>query len=76
MYHFIEAMAFQREREIAARTRSGLFARQAELGRTRRYARSERGRVRIPSVSAEGWRRWARRDEVRCNRAQAVAGAC
>lgn len=76
MYHFIEEMAYQREREIAARTRSGLFARQAELSHERRQARSERGHVRIPSPSMEGWRRWARRTEVRCTRAAAVTGAC
>lgn len=76
MYHFIEEMAFQRERELAARTGSGLFAQQAQLAQARHQSRSERGHARVPSFSFGAWRRWAHRDEVRCNRAAAVAGTC
>ena len=72
MYYYIEEMAFQREREIAARTRSPLFAQQVQLAQRR----TERGHVRMPSFSFDAWRRWAHRDEVRCTRAAAVAGTC
>lgn len=74
----IEELARQREREIAARTRSPLVthdltARTAQFGRTVQRSRSERGRAKVPPLSIAKWRHWAARgrNEVHCSRASA-----
>lgn len=75
----IEELVRQREREIAARTRSPLVthdltARTAQFGRTVQRSRSERGRAKVPPLSIAMWRHWAARgrNEVHCSRASAT----
>lgn len=63
MSYLMEELANQRERELAARTRSPLFTQQP-AGRPpwpARAARSERGRVRLPRPSRLLLGRWRRR---------------
>ena len=79
MSYMMEEIANQREREIAARSRSPLFTQQPSGGPLwpSRAGRSERGRVRLPRLSLGKWRHWAAGPEqVHCSRAASVAGAC
>lgn len=82
MWYLMESVANQREREIAARTRSPLFGIQAQLERERptRVAarrRPESGRLRLPALSWGKWRHWAARpDGVHCSRAASLVGGC
>lgn len=74
MYYHIEEIANQREREIAARTRSPLFTHHP-AGEPVRRARSERGGLKLSALSLGKWRHWAAKpDQVHCSRAAALAG--
>ncbi len=86
---YMEDVANQREREIAARTGAPLFTRQPtsgrrwpapkNLGAARRAGvdRSQAGRVKLPRLSSGKWRHWAAGpDHVHCSRAASIAGTC
>lgn len=77
-YYFIEEMAMQREREIAARTRSPLFTHHPATEPTRRSerTRTEHGGLRLKALSWGKWRHWAHPQEVHCSRAAGVTGNC
>ena len=83
MWQIMEELAHQREREVAARTRSLLIthhpATQPATGSAWSVLRNrtETGRTKLPPLSFGKWRQWAARgsDEVHCNRASAM-GAC
>jgi hypothetical protein len=74
MWQIMEELARQREREIAARTRSLLLTHHP-AGEPTRPNRSERGRATLPALSLDKWRRWsAKPDQVHCSRAAALGG--
>lgn len=80
MYPLIEALALQKEREIATRTRSPLFAESAAksfLGVRRAGAKGGMLRSRnvpLARLSPGAWRRWAVRTDVHCSRSASLAG--
>lgn len=79
MSYMMEELANQREREIAARTRSPLFTHHpaGDAIGWPRSERSERGGSMLPALSFGKWRHWgARADQVHCSRAAGVAGGC
>ena len=83
MWQIMEELAHQREREIAARTRSLLLTHHpasqssTQQGQSSRRNRSEPGRTKLPPLSLGKWRHWVARgsNEVHCSRA-AATGAC
>jgi hypothetical protein len=81
MFPLIEALAMQKEREIAMRTRAPLFTHQSAGGSVRRsrVRRPEGGLVRVPKLSLPPlspgkWRHWAARPDVHCSRSASLAG--
>lgn len=81
MWQIMEELAYQREREMAARTRSLLVTHHpatepARAVRRNRSDRSERGRTKLPPLSFGKWRHWSarQRNEVHCSRAATLAG--
>ena len=83
MWQIMEELAQQREREIAARTRSLLLTHHsateptARRARSARRNRSETGGTTLTPLSFGKWAHWAARgrNEVHCSRA-AATGAC
>lgn len=77
MWYLMEAVANQREREIAARTRAPLFTEGSVSPRRWREGRAESGKVRLPALSLGKWRHWAAKpNQVHCSRAASLAGGC